>query len=89
MSGNRHINIRHEGAQNKGKIEEKVEGFSRSQKNAKSKASFDFLDLFLFCVFCLVAFLVFAILVTNNVFCFVFFSFCFHRLKKTHTIPDL
>ena len=43
MSGNRYINIRHECVQNKGKIEEKMEGLSRSQKNSNSKASFDFL----------------------------------------------
>ena len=44
VSVNRHINIRHECVQNKGKIEKKMEGLSRSQKkNAKSKASFDFL----------------------------------------------
>ena len=46
VSGNRHINIRHECVQNNGNIEEKMEGLSRSQKNAKSKASFDFLVLF-------------------------------------------
>ena len=43
VSGNRHINIRLGCVQNKGKIEAKMEGLSRSQKNAKSKASFDFL----------------------------------------------